>query len=59
MGKKITEDYVKEKDCKHSVRYRTRSNTCSLKDMAIYVPRTVLGDKPPHSITLTLELPDE
>lgn len=56
---KITEVYVREEDKKHSVRYRSQSNTCSLKDMTLYIPRTVLGEKPPHSVTVTLELPDE
>lgn len=53
--KKITETYVKDKDCKHSVRYRTQSNTCELSEMSVYIPRKVLGEKPPHSVTLTLE----
>ena len=56
MGQRITEVYVKDEDKKHSVRYRSQSNTCPLKGMTLYVPRTVLGDKPPHKITLTLEI---
>jgi hypothetical protein len=56
MGKKITEVFVKDEDKKHSVRYRSQSNTSSLKEMSLYVPRAVLGEKPPHSISLTLEI---
>jgi len=56
VGKKITEDFVKDEDKKHSVRYRSQSNTCSLKDMSLYVPRTILGDNPPNKIVVTLEI---
>lgn len=56
MAKKIVEEFVKDEDKKHSVRYRSRSNTCSLKDMSLYVPRSVLGDNPPNKITVTLEI---
>jgi hypothetical protein len=56
MAKKITETYVKDEDKKHSVRYRSQSNTCLLKDMSLYVPRSILGDNPPNKITVTLEI---
>lgn len=58
MSRRVVEVFVKDEDKKHSVRYRSQSNTCSLKDMSLYVPRSVLGDRPPNTITVTLEIPE-
>jgi len=52
----ITEEYVMEKECKHSWRMKPKSGSSQLKGMSIYLPKSVV-EKQPKSITLTVEVP--
>lgn len=53
----ITEEYVMEKECKHSWRMKPKGGSSSkLNGMSIYLPKTV-AEKKPKSITLTVEVP--
>lgn len=53
----ITEYYVVEKECKHSVRYAPRSKNSPLAGMTIYVPRSVLkSDPPPKQLLLSIQV---
>lgn len=55
----IREEYVPDKDCKHSIVYKPKKSGTALSGMSIYVPRTVLGaEKRPDSIFVTLEIPE-
>ena len=49
---KLTIEMVKEKDCKHSVRYASVDPTAAVA--TVYVMRTA-ADKMPEKITVTVE----
>lgn len=55
----IREDYVLEKHCKHSWRYKPKRNGGKLNGMTIYLPKiAVKGDDAPKEITVTVEVPE-
>lgn len=57
MAKKIREQYIMEKECKHSWRMKPEDDRSALSGMTIYLPKSV-APKQPERVTISVEIPE-
>lgn len=57
MPKKIREQYIMEKECKHSWRMKPEDERSALSGMSIYLPKSVAPTRP-ERVTITVEIPE-